>query len=171
MTTVRPFAVSSSMRSKMIERDVMSSPVIGSSSRSTPVSWATPCATNTRWRWPPDSSWSWRSAKSATSRRSSAVSTAALSSARKRPSSPRDGYLASDTVSRTVMGRLRSTSVDCKTSAGGLPLTAAVPETASIVPARTPSNVDFPEPFGPMIASDEASGSSMETSQRACVSP
>ena len=80
-------------------------------------------------------------------------------------------YLASDTVSRTVIGRLRSTSVDCSTSAGGLPITVDEPALGETVPARTPSSVDLPDPLGPMTASDEEAATSMVTPRSATASP
>ena len=88
-----------------------------------------------------------------------------------RPEQPERGVAASETVSRTVIGRLRSTSVDCRTRAGIRSATVATPELALIVPASTPSSVDFPEPFGPITASDEPLGISIVRLLRATASP
>ena len=53
---------------------------------------------------------------------------------------------------------LRSMSVDCNTIAVVAPAVSHVPEVGSITSPITLSNDDLPDPFGPMIATDDPIG-------------
>ena len=66
---------------------------------------------------------------------------------------------------------LQSTEVDCSTSAGASPPQEIVPAKGGLIPAMAFRSVDFPEPFGPITASELPGGSSRSTPVKATVSP
>jgi len=104
-------------------------------------------------------------------RRSRALSIALWSSARKRLNGPRVEKRASETTSRTLIGRELSTSVDCMTKEGDGPAISISPECTSTVPAKALRRADLPAPLGPMTDSSEPEGTSRFTSVKATVFP
>ena len=97
--------------------------------------------------------------------RTMASSTARWSSARNRPNMPRRARRPRPTTSRTVIGVIGGTGVDCITNEmraraarGSRPSTRRRPEATGTSPARADSSVDLPDPLGPMTATTPTAG-------------